>query len=335
MHRRHRGALRLVRRRSSIAAAAAIDWVVAGGESGPGARPMHPDWARSLRDQCAAAGVPFFFKQWGIVAIDPEADALVDGMLARARAKQAERCNATWYDERCSLPAGHTDEGHRSASTSPTRDWDAAWSDLASNAKPHVPAAEKPKCEPGCMVCVWCGYRGALDGDAMVEHVQSCTESPLAEANAEVERLTNDRDSWQRCAEEHKAEIQKTNEYFKERIDRLTKERDEARTSGEAMWNQRAAIIQALGIAEDIDMGRDLVDAARALRDRCDVAVDEGVVLRAENEQLTKERYEARRRLAEHQNECTSNARRENERLRAQLATLKAEMLRLVGGVNP
>lgn len=45
--------------------APAIDWVVAGGESGPGARPMHPDWARSLRDQCAAAGVPFFFKQWG------------------------------------------------------------------------------------------------------------------------------------------------------------------------------------------------------------------------------------------------------------------------------
>jgi protein gp37 len=41
------------------------DWVIVGGESGPGARPMHPDWARSLRDQCAAAGVPFFFKQWG------------------------------------------------------------------------------------------------------------------------------------------------------------------------------------------------------------------------------------------------------------------------------
>ena len=35
------------------------------GESGPGARPMHPDWARSLRDQCEAKGVPFFFKQWG------------------------------------------------------------------------------------------------------------------------------------------------------------------------------------------------------------------------------------------------------------------------------
>ena len=42
-----------------------IDWVIAGGESGPGARPMHPDWARSLRDQCGAAGVPFLFKQWG------------------------------------------------------------------------------------------------------------------------------------------------------------------------------------------------------------------------------------------------------------------------------
>lgn len=42
-----------------------IDWVVVGGESGPNARPMHPDWARSLRDQCITAGVPFFFKQWG------------------------------------------------------------------------------------------------------------------------------------------------------------------------------------------------------------------------------------------------------------------------------
>ena len=42
-----------------------VDWVIVGGESGPNARPMHPDWARSIRDQCAAAGVPFFFKQWG------------------------------------------------------------------------------------------------------------------------------------------------------------------------------------------------------------------------------------------------------------------------------
>lgn len=42
-----------------------LDWVICGGESGHGARPMHPDWARPLRDQCVAAGVPFFFKQWG------------------------------------------------------------------------------------------------------------------------------------------------------------------------------------------------------------------------------------------------------------------------------
>lgn len=42
-----------------------IDWIIVGGESGPGARPMHPEWARSLRDQCQAAGVPFHFKQWG------------------------------------------------------------------------------------------------------------------------------------------------------------------------------------------------------------------------------------------------------------------------------
>jgi protein gp37 len=42
-----------------------LDWVICGGESGPRARPMHPQWARDLRDQCAAARVPFLFKQWG------------------------------------------------------------------------------------------------------------------------------------------------------------------------------------------------------------------------------------------------------------------------------
>jgi len=42
-----------------------INWVICGGESGPGARPMHPDWARSLRDECKVARIPFFFKQWG------------------------------------------------------------------------------------------------------------------------------------------------------------------------------------------------------------------------------------------------------------------------------
>jgi protein gp37 len=42
-----------------------LDWIIVGGESGPNARPMHPAWARSIRDQCAAAGVAYLFKQWG------------------------------------------------------------------------------------------------------------------------------------------------------------------------------------------------------------------------------------------------------------------------------
>lgn len=42
-----------------------IDWLIVGGESGPGARPMNPAWARALRDRCIASGVPFLFKQWG------------------------------------------------------------------------------------------------------------------------------------------------------------------------------------------------------------------------------------------------------------------------------
>ena len=48
-----------------------LDWVIVGGESGASARPMHPDWARSLRDQCAAAGVPMFFKQHGEYRVEP------------------------------------------------------------------------------------------------------------------------------------------------------------------------------------------------------------------------------------------------------------------------
>ena len=54
----------------------AIKWLVAGGESGPGARPMHPDWVHSVRDRCRDAGVPFFFKQWGewapVAGYDPD-----------------------------------------------------------------------------------------------------------------------------------------------------------------------------------------------------------------------------------------------------------------------
>jgi len=53
-----------------------LDWVIAGGETGPGARPMHPNWLRSLRDQCQNANVPFFFKQWGGKG---PADRILDG----------------------------------------------------------------------------------------------------------------------------------------------------------------------------------------------------------------------------------------------------------------
>lgn len=51
--------------RRAVSSHPSVHWVIVGGESRQGARPMHPDWARSLRDQCADAGVPFLFKQWG------------------------------------------------------------------------------------------------------------------------------------------------------------------------------------------------------------------------------------------------------------------------------
>jgi protein gp37 len=67
-----------------------LDWVVVGGESGPNARPLHPDWARSLRDQCAEAGVPFLFKQWGEWEIASVANGHHDSDMARN--------NAIWLD---------------------------------------------------------------------------------------------------------------------------------------------------------------------------------------------------------------------------------------------
>lgn len=59
-----------------------LDWVVAGGESGPNARPMHPDWARSLRDQCSEAEVPFLFKQWGNWQIASEGNGHLNHNMA-------------------------------------------------------------------------------------------------------------------------------------------------------------------------------------------------------------------------------------------------------------
>lgn len=74
-----------------------LDWVICGGESGRGARPMHPDWARSLRDQCASAGVPFFFKQVGewLQAYDRDVD---DPDWRRCDQVAAETPNGQWLN---------------------------------------------------------------------------------------------------------------------------------------------------------------------------------------------------------------------------------------------
>jgi protein gp37 len=84
--------------------ASGLDWVVAGGESGAKARPMHPDWARSLRDQCAAAGVAFFFKQWGEWGPDTgpqlvDGEVIVEDRIMEGRARCAWWTGAGWTYE--------------------------------------------------------------------------------------------------------------------------------------------------------------------------------------------------------------------------------------------
>ncbi|RKI06639.1 phage Gp37/Gp68 family protein [Corallococcus sp. AB030] len=74
-----------------------LHWVVGGGESGPGARPMHPVWARRLRDQCVSAGVCFFFKQWGAwkpycTMTEQEADALYEPVPEGMPEDSTRRC---------------------------------------------------------------------------------------------------------------------------------------------------------------------------------------------------------------------------------------------------
>lgn len=84
----------------------ALDWIIVGGESNTGARPMHPDWVRSLRDQCAAAGVPFLFKQWGewLPEDQPESGRFV---------VSDERPVHVWPDEWGSLRVGKKAAGRR------------------------------------------------------------------------------------------------------------------------------------------------------------------------------------------------------------------------------
>lgn len=76
-----------------------LGWVICGGESGPGARPMHPDWARSLRDQCVAAGVPFLFKQWGawLPCADPTCEC--DGSCRVGKKRAGRELDGRTWDE--------------------------------------------------------------------------------------------------------------------------------------------------------------------------------------------------------------------------------------------
>jgi protein gp37 len=71
-----------------------LDWVIVGGESGPGARPMHPDWVRSIRGQCVAAAVKFFFKQWGEYA--PARLEMIEGAINKTGGKYRFE-----FDPRC------------------------------------------------------------------------------------------------------------------------------------------------------------------------------------------------------------------------------------------
>lgn len=87
-----------------------IDWVIVGGESGPNARPMHPDWARSLRNQCMAAGVPFLFKQWGEWwPIDQQQESDTNAFyrsVVKAREHESQSALDECYGRRCTVPNG-------------------------------------------------------------------------------------------------------------------------------------------------------------------------------------------------------------------------------------
>lgn len=86
-----------------------IDWVICGGESGVGygIRPMHPDWARGLRDQCVGAGVPFFFKQWGNFAAVYDRDQDASG--SQVNNVKANFPRGRWVN----LEGGHGFHGDR------------------------------------------------------------------------------------------------------------------------------------------------------------------------------------------------------------------------------
>ena len=87
-------------RKSDGEALDGLDWIVVGGESGPGARPMHSIWARCLRDQCMEAGVPFLFKQWGRFLPDEQ------GPLLSGKCEGMDSNGAPSSDLHSTIPEG-------------------------------------------------------------------------------------------------------------------------------------------------------------------------------------------------------------------------------------
>ncbi len=77
-----------------------LHWVIVGGESGPAARPMQPDWARKIRDQCSGAGIPFFFKQWGEhMPLDEPAGSGPSYFKRMGKKKSGRRLDGRVYDQ--------------------------------------------------------------------------------------------------------------------------------------------------------------------------------------------------------------------------------------------
>lgn len=84
-----------------------LDWVVVGGESGPKARPMHPQWALDLRSQCAVAGVPLLLKQWGEwMPISQQTEELTNSLYVpnrKAKPHEDQRAIDELYGRRCKV----------------------------------------------------------------------------------------------------------------------------------------------------------------------------------------------------------------------------------------
>ena len=88
---------------------ASVDWVIVGGESGPKARPMHPQWVRDIRDQCEAAGVPMMLKQWGEWKPISQMDESEHGGLYKscviAKPHENQSNLDDIYGRRCTVPS--------------------------------------------------------------------------------------------------------------------------------------------------------------------------------------------------------------------------------------